>query len=163
MIDCLSRSEDDTLAIAAAIARLARPGDVVLLAGGMGAGKTVFARGFAHGLGVSSDDHVASPTFNLVHVHDSGRVPLHHADLYRLETRAEIEDLGLREAADMGGVVLVEWGDAALDVFGDGLVVELDDTEGGSMRTVTVSVEGHGWDARWERLRTALSEWSGAA
>ena len=163
MISCLSNTEDDTLAIAAAIARLVRPGDVVLLAGEMGSGKTVFARGFARGLGVAADDHVVSPTFNLVHVHDSGRVPLHHADLYRLETRAEIEDLGLREAADMGSVVLIEWGDAALDIFDERLVVELVNPDGGATRTLDISVEGHRWDARWDRLRTALGEWSGAA
>lgn len=163
MIDCASRSADDTMAIAAAIARLVRPGDIVALVGEMGAGKTVFARGFASGLGVSPDDHVASPTFNLVHVHDSGRVPLHHVDLYRLETRAEIDDLGLREAADMGAVVLVEWGDAITDDVETCLVVELVDPDGGDARDITVSVEGHAWDARWERLRTALSTWSVAA
>lgn len=163
MIDCASRSVADTLAIAEAIARLTRAGDVVLLVGEMGAGKTVFARGFARGLGVDADDHVASPTFNLVHVHDSGRVPLHHADLYRLETRGEIEDLGLREAADMGAVVLVEWGDAAIEEFTGALVVELADPDRDDSRAITVSVEGHGWDARWERLRTALSTWTVAA
>ena len=163
MISCLSGSEDDTLAIAAAIARLVRPGDVVLLAGEMGSGKTAFARGFAHGLGVAADDHVASPTFNLVHVHDSGRVPLHHADLFRLQTRGEIEDLGLREAADMGSVVLVEWGDAALDIFDEWLIVEIIDPDGGSMRTLEASVEGHRWDARWDRLCSALGDWSGPA
>jgi len=162
MIDCASRSVGDTTAIAAAIARLVRPGDIIALVGEMGAGKTVFARGFAAGLGVGADDHVASPTFNLVHVHDSGRVPLHHADLYRLETRGEIDDLGLREAADMGAVVLVEWGDALVDEVETCLVVELVDPDGGDAREITVSVEGHGWDARWERLRTALSEWVAA-
>ena len=163
MIDCASGSVEDTLAIAEAIARLARPGDIVLLIGEMGAGKTVFARGFARGLGIGADDHVASPTFNLVHVHDSGRIPLHHADLYRLETRAEIEDLGLREAADMGAVVLVEWGDAAMDELGSALAVSIVDLDRDETREITVSVEGHGWDTRWERLRTALSAWAVAA
>ena len=163
MIDCVSHSADDTMSIAGAIARLVRPGDIVALVGEMGAGKTVFARGFAAGLGIGPDDHVASPTFNLVHVHDSGRVPLHHADLYRLETRGEIDDLGLREAADMGAVVLVEWGDAITDEVETCLVVELVDPDGDDSREITVSVEGHGWDSRWERLRTALATWAVAA
>jgi len=163
VIDCTSQSVEDTLAIAEAIATLARPGDVVLLVGEMGAGKTVFARGFARGLGVGPDDHVASPTFNLVHVHDSGRFPLHHADLYRLESRGEIEDLGLREAADMGAVVLVEWGDAAMEEMGNHLAVTLADPDHDESRDITVTVEGHTWDARWDRLRNALSRWTVSA
>ena len=162
MIDLRSHSVADTCAIAAAIARLVRPGDVVVLSGEMGAGKTAFARGFADGLGVAADDHVASPTFNLVHVHESGRLPLHHADLHRLASTGEVADLGLRESADLGAVVLVEWGDMAADVLGDHLVVvlEADPDDDGSLdeRAVTVSVVGHGWDQRWERLRTALAD-----
>ncbi len=164
VIDLRSHSVADTCAIATAIAPLVRPGDVIVLSGEMGAGKTAFARGFADGLGVAADDHVASPTFNLVHVHESGRLPLHHADLHRLASTGEVADLGLRESADLGAVVLVEWGDMAADVLGDHLVVELeaDPDDDGSLdeRAVTVSVEGHGWDQRWERLRTALADWT---
>ena len=162
MIDLVSRSVDDTCAIASAIARLTRAGDMIILSGEMGAGKTAFARGFADGLGVSPDDHVASPTFNLVHVHDSGRVPLHHADLHRLGSTAEVADLGLRESADLGAVVVVEWGDMAADVLGDHLTVALEaiDDAAPDERAVTVSVEGHAWDQRWERLRSALTDWT---
>ena len=164
MIDLRSHSVADTCAIAAAISRLVRSGDVIVLSGEMGAGKTAFARGFADGLGVAGDDHVASPTFNLVHVHESGRLPLHHADLHRLASTGEVADLGLRESADLGAVVLVEWGDMASDVLGDHLVValEVDPDHDGSLdeRAVTVSAVGHGWDQRWERLRTALADWT---
>lgn len=166
MIDLRSHSVADTCAMAAALSRLVRPGDVIVLSGEMGAGKTAFARGFADGLGVAADDHVASPTFNLVHVHESGRVPLHHADLHRLTSTGEVADLGLRESADLGAVVLVEWGDMAPDVLGDHLVValEADPDDDGSLdeRAVTVSVVGHGWDQRWERLRSALTDWMAA-
>lgn len=162
MIDLRSHSVADTCDIAASIARLVRPGDVIVLSGEMGAGKTAFARGFADGLGVAADDHVASPTFNLVHVHESGRIPLHHADLHRLASTAEVSDLGLRESADLGAVVLVEWGDMASDVLGDHLVValEADPDDDGALdeRAITVSVVGHQWDSRWERLRSALIE-----
>ncbi len=163
MIDCRSHSVGDTCAMASAIARLARPGDVIVLSGEMGAGKTAFARGFADGLGIAADDHVASPTFNLVHVHESGRIPLHHADLHRLGSTAEVADLGLRESADMGAVVLVEWGDVAADMLGDHLVVALEPVDDeDDERLVTVSVEGHSWDQRWERLKTALVTWTEA-
>jgi len=82
-------------------------GDVVLLTGELGAGKTTFVRGIAQGTGSKAD--VASPTFQLVRIYP-GRVQLAHVDLYRVESNAELRDLGLEELADQGAVV-VEWGD----------------------------------------------------
>ena len=84
-----------------------RPGDVVLLTGELGAGKTTFVRGVAQGTGSKAD--VASPTFQLVRVYP-GRVQLAHVDLYRIGDSAELRHLGLEELADQGAVV-VEWGD----------------------------------------------------
>jgi tRNA threonylcarbamoyladenosine biosynthesis protein TsaE len=84
-----------------------RRGDIVLLKGELGAGKTTFVRGVAQGAGSTAD--VASPTFQLVRVYP-GRVQLAHVDLYRVESGAELRDLGLDELADRGAVV-VEWGD----------------------------------------------------
>jgi tRNA threonylcarbamoyladenosine biosynthesis protein TsaE len=114
---------EDTAALAAALAALARPGDVILLVGGLGAGKTTFARGFARALGVEGP--VTSPTFTLVREYECGGPVrrLLHADLYRLDTLGELADLGLGEpdelAAD-GAVALVEWGDVGAEVLGDG-------------------------------------------
>lgn len=160
MISLHSGCPEDTRSVAACIAKLARPRDVIVLSGEMGAGKTLFVSGFAEAMGVGRDDHVSSPTFTLVHSYTSGRIPLHHADLYRLTSIGEVADLGLREAADMGGVVLVEWGEVALDVLGPCLVVALhhcdDDPEA---RDLVVSVEGHQWDSRWPQLTAALSRW----
>lgn len=161
MIDCLSRSLDDTRAIAGAIAALARPRDMIVLAGEMGAGKTAFTAGFAAALGVSGYDHVSSPTFTLVHSYESGKYPLLHADLYRLQTTGEIVDLGLREQADLGAIVLVEWGDVASDVLGDALTIHLQhDDDDDNLRHITISVDGHSWDSRWPRLVDALRTWS---
>ncbi len=84
-----------------------RSGDVVLLTGELGAGKTTFVRGVARGTGSGSG--VASPTFQLVRVYP-GRVQLAHVDLYRIESTAELRDLGLEELAEEGAVV-VEWGE----------------------------------------------------
>lgn len=160
MISCLSTSVNDTHAIAGAVASLVRPRDIIVLAGEMGAGKTAFTLGFARALGVGEDDHVSSPTFTLVHSYNSGKIPLLHADLYRLQTMAEVVDLGLREQADLGAVVLVEWGDVVGDVLGDVLTVELEhDTDDDDVRHVTISVDGHGWDSRWERLKESLRSW----
>ena len=97
---------DATHAVAGAIAELARAGDLLVLAGEMGAGKTWFAKGFAAALGVSDD--VTSPTFTLVHEYRGGRVPLIHVDLYRLE-RADLDDLGIDPDVAAQGIVAVEW------------------------------------------------------
>lgn len=164
MISCVSHSVDDTHAIASAIATLARPRDIIILAGDMGAGKTAFTVGFARALSVSDDDQVSSPTFTLVHSYDSGRCPLIHADLYRLNTVGEVVDLGLREQVDAGAIALVEWGDVVADVLGDALTVELQFVDADdAAREITVSVAGHTWDSRWERLKEALRGWRVAA
>jgi tRNA threonylcarbamoyladenosine biosynthesis protein TsaE len=115
-----------THAIAAALAGLARPGDVIVLAGDMGAGKTAFAQGFGRALGI--DEAITSPTFTLVHSYPipGGKHVLHHADLYRLDTTGDVEDLALHELAEFGGIVLVEWGDVVSGSLDDHLEVRLE-------------------------------------
>jgi tRNA threonylcarbamoyladenosine biosynthesis protein TsaE len=160
VITCHAKSLTDTADIAAACAALVRARDVVVLAGEMGAGKTAFTVALCRALGVNESDAVSSPTFTLVHSYSTGRVPVVHADLYRLTTMGEIEDLGLREQADLGALVLVEWGDVAESLLGDTLSITLqhdDDEE--DARTIVFSVEGHQWDTRWDRLRQGLSRW----
>ena len=164
MICVRSQSVETTHHIAAAVAGLVRARDLVVLAGGMGAGKTAFTVGFAKALGVGEDEHVSSPTFTLVHTYSTGRVPLHHADLYRLGSLGEVADLGLREQVDLGAVALVEWGDVALEVLGDALIIRLEnDPDNDDARDISISVNGHGWDTRFDRLRDALRPWSVAA
>ena len=161
MIELRASDLGDTEAIASAIAGVVRPRDLIVLVGEMGAGKTAFATGFAKALGVHGDDHVSSPTFTLMHSYTSGRIPLHHVDLYRLTSRAEVADLGIRELLDMGAVGLIEWGDVASEVLGDGLSVTLvadDDDE--DVRVISVAVDGHAWDTRWELLKNALRSWT---
>jgi tRNA threonylcarbamoyladenosine biosynthesis protein TsaE len=161
MIDLRSDSVATTHAIAGVIAGLVRPRDIIVLAGDMGAGKTAFTVGFTRALGVSEDDQVSSPTFTLVHSYNSGRIPVLHADLYRLNSMAEVADLGLREQVDLGAVALVEWGDVAVDVIGDSLTIELThDEDDDDARDIVISVEGHGWDTRWDKLRDSLRQWS---
>ena len=163
MISLTSHSVTDTHDIAAVVASAVRAGDVVLLAGEMGAGKTAFTTGFARGLGVSDDEPVSSPTFNLVHSHQSGRLPLVHADLYRLTSTGEVADLGLREEADMGSVVLIEWGDVVAESFGDALTIELVAGDDDDVRHVTLNAHGPRWVSRWESLKRGLSRWSESA
>src|SRR3546814_17800025 len=102
-------SVDATRELAAVVARHAAAGDVILLAGELGAGKTAFVQGFGAALGV--DQPITSPTFTLAHQYE-GKLVLHHRDVYRLERLAEIEDIGVSDRLDGGGVVLIEWGDA---------------------------------------------------
>jgi len=105
----VTHSEEETIALARQLARDLRPGDVVLLSGHLGAGKTAFVRGLAEGLGIDPGE-VSSPTFTLVHEYRGGRLTLYHADLYRLE-RAATGDLGLEEMGVKDGVLAIEWAD----------------------------------------------------
>jgi tRNA threonylcarbamoyladenosine biosynthesis protein TsaE len=102
-----SHSETDTAAIGRELGMKLAAGDVVLLSGDLGAGKTAFVRGLAAGLGVDPQE-VSSPTFTLVQEYRGGRLPLFHVDLYRLNDPREIDDLGLDEIAE-AGVLAIEW------------------------------------------------------
>ena len=105
----LTRSEEETMAVARALASTLRAGGVVLLSGNLGAGKTAFVRGLATGLGIDPEA-VSSPTFTIVHEYRGGRLTLYHADLYRLELTAT-EDIGLEEMGVKDGVLAIEWPD----------------------------------------------------
>ncbi len=119
-----SDSAARTRAIAEAFGRLARAGDVLLLSGPLGAGKTQFVQGLAQGLGVR---HVVrSPTFVLL-ARYPGRVPLAHLDLYRLESRAAIEELGLEDEGE-GSVLAVEWGEKASGLWPEAWTVRIEET-----------------------------------
>ena len=126
-------------------------GDVVLLAGDLGAGKTVFTRGLAHGLGVT--ESVLSPTFTLAREY-RGRVRVVHADVYRLDTVRELLDLGLYDVDD-DTVTIVEWGDVVSAHFAiDRLEVRLDfTTNNDSDRTITIAPVGPAWTAHADALR----------
>ena len=105
----ITHSEEETAAVARELAGSLEAGDVLLLSGNLGAGKTAFVRGLAEGLGIGSDE-VSSPTFTLIHEYRGGRLTLYHADLYRLD-RAATEDLGLEEMGVADGVLAIEWPD----------------------------------------------------
>jgi tRNA threonylcarbamoyladenosine biosynthesis protein TsaE len=105
----VTHSEEETAAVARELAADVKAGDVILLSGNLGAGKTAFVRGLAAGLGADAED-VSSPTFTLVHEYRGGRLTLYHADLYRLD-KVATEDLGLEEMGVRDGVLAIEWPD----------------------------------------------------
>ncbi len=145
-----------TQAVAASLAELARPGDLLLLAGDLGAGKTAFAQGFARGLGVEAP--VTSPTFTLVRTYDGGRLRLHHVDVYRLESLQEVLDLGLAEMIDEGSVTLIEWGDVVAPALpSDFLEVRLGYGRGDDERTMALRTVGGRWSSRAHTLRRLLA------
>ncbi len=103
----LTNAPEETFLLAKRLSEEAGPGEVILLEGELGAGKTLFAQGFAAGLGIT--DIVASPTFTILQIHASGRIPLYHFDLYRLQEEEEFFAIGGDEYFDGKGICLMEW------------------------------------------------------
>ena len=162
MIRARTRSPEDTQHLAANLAELARSGDLLLLVGDLGAGKTAFAQGFAAALGIS--EPVTSPTFTLAREY-RGRLLLHHLDVFRLDQLAEVLDLGLPELLDSDGVTLIEWGDTIRQALpNDYLEVALTFADGPESppdeRVVMLTPVGHRWQARSQTLATAVAPWT---
>lgn len=161
MIIAFTDAAAETKLLAAALAELTRAGDVVLLAGDLGAGKTAFAQGFGGALGVT--EPITSPTYTLVSQY-SGRLELNHLDVYRLDQAEEVLDLGLAEMLDEGGVTLIEWGDTIIPVLpADFLEVRLRLGEGDDDRVIEIHPVGPRWSARLRAIATALAPWIGEA
>lgn len=108
-------SHEDTLNLGKKIGDVLKPGDILLLEGDLGAGKTTFTQGLAEGLGV--DEFVNSPTFVIINEYFSGHLPLYHMDLYRLEDEAQLYDLGVEEYFFGNGVSVVEWPEIVLSLL----------------------------------------------
>ncbi len=149
---------DATRALAAAVAGLVAPGDVLLLAGELGAGKTAFTQGFGTALGV--DEQITSPTFTLAR-HYEGRLTLHHLDVYRLERLSEMQDIGVAELLDTDGVMVIEWGDAiATSMPADYLEIRLTYGDADDDRELELRCVGSRWAARERALAESLATWA---
>lgn len=139
-----SESVEDTESLGVTVARYLQDGDVLVLTGGLGVGKTHLTKGVAHGLG---DEHpVTSPTFALMAVHDGGRIPLFHFDLYRLEHAYELEDTGIYDVLGYEGACLLEWGEQFQDELTDEYLAVVLTRTGENSRSI--ALEPHGARAR---------------
>jgi tRNA A37 threonylcarbamoyladenosine biosynthesis protein TsaE len=166
-------SADQTRLVARAIAPVCVPGDVLLVSGDLGAGKTTFAQGLGAGLGIA--EAVTSPTFTLVRqypvaprppgadhcAHHPGVRVLVHADLYRLEHLHEVADLSLDEMVEDGGVAVIEWGEGAAPLLGAGSLAVLlaMDVDHEHHRVITLRPADGSWAGRWPALRAAVVPW----
>jgi tRNA threonylcarbamoyl adenosine modification protein YjeE len=157
-----TRSAAETTGLGRHLGGLLRPGEVVLLTGELGTGKTTFVRGLAAGLGV--DDRVRSPSFQIVRTHGSGRYPFVHIDLYRLGSATEVLDLGLEELIAPPAVAAIEWGDKASPIAGpDYLELEFawsDDAD--DSRSIRFLPSGR-WRDRMGELGESVRSWAAAA
>ena len=156
MIVCATASVDETRSLAAAIAGLAHDGDLLVLVGDLGAGKTHFSQGFARARGVT--DPVTSPTFTLANRY-LGDLVINHLDAYRVEQLTDAEDLALPELLE-DGVTLIEWGDLILPALpADLLEVRITMGDGDDDRRIELTAVGPSWTARRDAVVSAVAAW----
>ena len=134
-----TNSPDETFEIGRKLGQSAKVGQIICLNGDLGVGKTVFAQGFASGLGIK--ECVNSPTFTIVQIYEEGRIPLYHFDVYRIEEPEEMEEIGYEEYFYGQGVCLVEWASLVEEIIPPEAVwitIEKDLDKGFDYRKITV-------------------------
>ncbi len=134
-----SYSEKDTFDTARKLAEVSKKGDIYALVGDLGVGKTAFAKGFAEGLGIR--ESIVSPTFTILQIYESGRMPLYHFDVYRIGDVSEMDEIGYEDCFWGDGVCLVEWADIVRGIFPENTVkvtIEKDLSKGVDYRMITI-------------------------
>ena len=150
----ISTSVAQTQAIGAALSKQLESNDVLILLGDMGAGKSEFTRGLARGLGVTG--YVTSPTFTIMQLHDTGRLPLYHFDWYRLESAEELYELSMDEYLQNGGVAVIEWPSRAEEVLPESYLEVALEPIGDDERRITFTPVGGFRAIDEEAIRAAL-------
>lgn len=140
VLKVVSHSEDQTVALAEKLTPFLRPGSVIVLTGELGAGKTVFVRGLAKGLGID-ENLVNSPSFTIVNEYTGGKFPLYHFDLYRIGDPSELYEIGWNDYLGRDGIVVVEWGERAEGHLPEGYYHVMFATVDESDRQITVGYE----------------------
>lgn len=135
-----TNNAEETFALAEALGARAKAGEIYTLEGDLGTGKTVFAQGFAHGLGI--EEAVNSPTFTIVQSYDDGRLPLYHFDVYRIGDIEEMDEIGYEDCFYGNGVSLVEWAGLISELIPQEAIaieIEKDPARGDDYRKITIS------------------------
>jgi len=153
----VTSATDETISLGERLGRLLQAGDVLVLTGDLGAGKTQLTKGIARGMGITDD--VTSPTFNILMVYEGGAMPLYHFDLYRLDDPDQLEDIGFYDALEGDGPCVIEWGEQFADEIGperlEVYLTRLDDqVEAGAEPPREVRFVAHG--PRAEQIVDAL-------
>jgi len=157
VIQLTTSSARETQEVASKIAALVEQGDLVLLVGELGAGKTTFVQGFGQALGVVGP--ITSPTFTLAREYEGQRLTMHNLDVYRLEQIDEVLDLALPELLDGPSVTLIEWGDAIIPALpGEYLEVRLEYGDADDERVIGVRLVGRRWLGREFELTQQLED-----
>lgn len=134
-----TKSPEETFQIGMNLAKQAYPGQVFTLTGDLGVGKTVFTQGFAKGLGIT--EPVNSPTFTIVQVYESGRLPFYHFDVYRIGDVEEMDEIGFDEYVMGDGVSLIEWANLIEEILPEKrieIIIEKDLEQGFDFRKITI-------------------------
>jgi tRNA threonylcarbamoyladenosine biosynthesis protein TsaE len=153
-----TRSADETNTLGFRVAEVLRPGEILLLVGDLGTGKTTFVQGLASGLGF--ERRARSPSFTMVHEYRGGRFPLMHVDLYRCSSPAEVFDLGLDELFEPPSVSAVEWGEKAFEIAGrDYLELDFSWETEESVRSIRFLPSGR-WHERMGDLSEVVRAWA---
>ena len=132
-------SSEETFELGNRLGSKAKPGEIYTLTGDLGTGKTVFAQGFARGIGVT--EYVNSPTFTILQIYEDGRLPLYHFDVYRIEEPEEMEEIGYEDYFFGDGVSLVEWAELIEELIPAGahrVVISKDLSKGADYRRIAV-------------------------
>ena len=153
----VTRTTDETIALGARLGACLQPGDVLVLTGDLGAGKTQLTKGIAAAMDVTDD--VTSPTFNILMVYEGAEMPLYHFDLYRLDDPAQLEDIGFYDALEGDGPCVIEWGEQFVEQIGperlDVILTRLD-AEAAAGEEPPREIRLVAWGARAEQILAAL-------
>lgn len=134
-----SFSQEETYALGTELAASCKPGDIILLNGDLGVGKTVFTKGF--GKGLSIEEPISSPTFTILQIYDSGRLPLYHFDVYRIADVEEMDEIGYEDYFFGQGVTLIEWASLIEEILPEErtvVTIEKDIQKGVDYRKITI-------------------------
>ncbi len=152
-----TKSPSETTRIGKSLGSLLSPGDIVALAGELGAGKTQFIKGLAAGVGVGKSAHISSPSFTLINEY-IGKVPFYHIDLFRLNSAKEAEELGMEEYFEGGGITAIEWADKIVSLLPEEILWISIHYTGEHTRSLEITGKGKRYEALLRKFRVRSAD-----